>query len=149
MILYILFFVLICGIWIGVTIRGNDIFPFSAYPMFSKRHRLEDVRVIRIALALETGEKVWWQSEFYRYPEFVGRQLKQLYDQSRKQPKKIIFFQLKKKQLLIEVKRLIDLEISADKSYSALHIIERCITEDFKITEKTVDVIPITRLKSE
>jgi hypothetical protein len=149
MTLYILFFGLIGCLWIWVTIRGKDAFPFSAYPMFSARHRLEDVRVIRIALALETGEKVWWQSEFYRYPEFVGRQLKQLYDQSHKQPKEAIFFQLKKKQLLIEVKRLIDLEIPADKSYGALHIIERCITADFKIEEKTVEVIPISSLKSE
>ncbi len=144
MILYILFFGLIGSIWIWVTIRGKDAFPFSAFPMFSTRHRLENVRVIRIALELETGEKIWWESEFYRYPEFVGRQLKQLYEQSRKQPKDAVLFQLKKKQLLIDVKRLIDLD---SKPYRALHIIERSITEDFKITEKTVDVIPISSLK--
>lgn len=72
-------FSIVLGALTWVTIRGQEAWPFSAYPMFSGRTAINKVRVMRIALETDTGVRVWWRSAFYRYPEAVGLSLKKLY----------------------------------------------------------------------
>ncbi len=138
MIGYILFFVLICGVLVWVTITGKDLYPFSSYPMFSAGNK-PPLKVIRLALEDEHGNITWWRSRFYRYPEFAGKKLGGFYqaNSSEKTHPAII---LAKVKLLKKLIKLVGKE-EEYTDYKALHIIERTITDGLQITERTLEII--------
>ncbi len=111
----------------GVTLRGKDAWPFSHYPMFSTPMTLASVRVIRLALETKAGEVVWWESCFYRYPEFIGRRLRQLYRLENLPGQSGIFFHLERQKYLREVARLIEFEEGSLDRYRALRIVLRSV----------------------
>ncbi len=74
-----IFCIVLITIFLWVTLRGKEAWPFSAYPMFSQRRDISQVEVVRVALETQAGELIWWQPHFYRYPEAIGRNLKRLY----------------------------------------------------------------------
>src|ERR1700737_744218 len=78
MVVPVLLFILLLAPLLWTMVRGRDAWPFSHYPMFSHLTDLSEVEVFRAALETTNGEIVWWRSEFYRYPEFVGRSLKRI-----------------------------------------------------------------------
>lgn len=140
MVVYILFFAVICGVLTWVTVTGKDLYPFSSYPMFSAGSK-PPVKVIRLALEDRYGNITWWRSRFYRYPEFSGKKLAPFYQagSSEKAHPAII---LAKAKLLNELIRLINTNEECS-DYKALHIIERTITESLQITERTLEIIQI------
>jgi hypothetical protein len=146
MMIYVAFFLLICMVLVWVTISGRDAFPFSYYPMFSGLKKIQEVKVIRIRLESSDGKIEWWETEFYRYPEFVGKKMKVLYNHD--QGKAGIFYELEKKRLLNEVLRLIADEKGAKNTYTSFHIVERTIGVDLRIQDKILEVIPFSRLKN-
>jgi hypothetical protein len=144
---YIVFFLVICCLLVGVTIVGKDFSPFSYYPMFSGRHHLQHVKVFRLALETQNGKIEWWQHEAYRYPEFVGRQLLRFYDRLNGTDKKsTALLSLEKHKLLLEVLRIIEAD-GYSINYKAFHIVERTVSNNFKIVNKTMEVISFTELK--
>lgn len=147
MTLYIFFFLLMCGVLIWVTILEKEAFPFSFYPMFSVLHKLEKVSVYRIALENEKGEIEWWKSEFYRYPEFIGKNLKQITEEINRETTNKIFFVLARKKILKNVLFLLELE-DLKKKYVAFHIVERKIESKLLIKDYTVAVIGFKELRS-
>lgn len=151
MIFYIIF-ILITSILVYVTIAGKDAFPFSHYPMFSGAHSLENAKVFRLALEKQDGEIVWWNSEFYRYPEFVGRQLKRIYQTTGEDKISNAFVLLERQKLLIEVLRIIAIQEGTLKNYKALHIVERSPFQtngEIVIDDRTISVMPFEKITRE
>jgi hypothetical protein len=151
MIFYECFFFLMLGVLLLTTVRGRDAFPFSHYPMFSDLHDVADIRIFRLALEKQTGEILWWHSEFYRYPEIVGRKLKQSFQSADGSEKTDVFVLLDRKKYLAEVLRLIEIEEGGFESYRAFHIVERRVrqTENApEIADKTIAVIPFREIRS-
>lgn len=147
--IYILFFMLICSTLLLATFWGRDFYPFSNYPMFSGTHELRNVKVFRIALEKQDGKLEWWQHDAFRYPEFVGRKLKQIYSSMPEGDRKaVIFATLEKNKLLTNVLKLVIQENKANHNFKAFHLIERTINKDFEITDRTVDIILFSNLKN-
>jgi hypothetical protein len=142
----ILFFT-ICILLLWVTFAGKELYPFSYYPMYSAPHDLKSISVFRIALEKKDGSIVWWQSEFYRYPEYSGRKLQQLWQARENNQQKKIFLQLEQQRLLISVLQIMEKENINTGEYNAFHIIERTINADLQPVDKTIEVIPLNRLK--
>ncbi|MBS1522336.1 MAG: hypothetical protein JST50_15150 [Bacteroidetes bacterium] len=143
----IIFFFTICILLLWVTIAGKELYPFSHYPMYSGPHDLKNIGVFRIAIEKKDGNIVWWQSEFYRYPEYSGRKLQQLWEARNNNQQQEVFLQLERHRLLISILQIMKKEnINADE-YNAFHIIERTINSDLKPVNKTVEIIPLNRLK--
>jgi len=140
MVVYILFFAVICGVLTWVTVTGKDLYPFSSYPMFSACNK-PPVKVIRLALEDRHGNITWWRSRFYRYPEFAGKKLVSFYQASSSEKAHPAII-LAKAKLLKELTRLINIDEECS-DYKALHIIERTITESLQITERTLEIIQI------
>ena len=139
------------SVLLWVTVRGKDSWPFSHYPMFSGVADIAEVEVFRLALETTDGEVIWWRSEFYRYPEFVGRSLKhlkQLEDESRQSR---ALAGLERQRLLAAVLRLIELEEGRSDRYRAFQVVRRAVAADddgaLKITEQTVITIPLAEIK--
>ena len=148
MIVYGIFVVMIIGLFGFVTIKGKDLYPFSHNPMFAKPYRLNEVKIIRIALENEHHEVQWWKHKSYRYPEFIGRRLKDYHYQSihaDNHQKMVLAF--KKIKLLREVFRLIELQ-NQTACITALHIIERTVDENLIVREQTIEIIPLSALKN-
>lgn len=143
----IILFFAICILLLWVTIAGKDIYPFSYYPMYSAPHSLENISVFRIALEKRDGSLTWWKSEFYRYPEYSGRKLKQLWRTKSDDPKRDVMLQLEQHRLLIAVLQIMEKENIDINDYSAFHIIERTMQSDLKPFDKTIEIIPLNRLK--
>lgn len=80
MIFYIGFFLIFSAALIAVTMVGKDFYPFSHYPMFSKRFSLHQLVVYRIQLEFEHGSIEWMKSKFYRYPGELSKRLAQLHN---------------------------------------------------------------------
>jgi hypothetical protein len=145
MIVYILFFAMICSVLAWVTVSGKDVYPFSSYPMFSAGSK-PPVKVIRLALEDEHGNITWWHSRFYRYPEFAGKKLASFYQENSSE-KAHPAITLAKAKLLKELTRLINKEEECS-DYKAFHIIERTITEGLQVTERTLEIIKIDAIEN-
>lgn len=149
MIFYLIFFILLLAPLIWATARRKDAFPFSHYPMFSHLIDTDNVVVYRVALETKDGNTVWWKSGFYRYPEFVGRKLKNLYELEHEH--KQLFFTLERQRLLIEVLRLIEVEAKDAEKYKAFQIVKRIARKDkhnkLKIKDETLAVIPFEEIR--
>ena len=144
--LYVVFFSVICLALIGVTVTGKDFWPFSHYPMFSTGQKIEDIKVWRIALEDNDGNVEWWQSKFFRYPEFAGRKLQKIYSLNIGGKQLDAFINVERNKLLTAVMMHVALE-QPQRSFSAIHIIERKVTVFFKVDEKTIDIVPLEQLK--
>lgn len=143
----IILFSTICILLLWVTITGKDIYPFSYYPMYSVPRNLENISVFRIALERKDGSIAWWKSEFYRYPEYSGRKLQQLWQVKNDDPKRDVILQLEKDRLLIAVLQIMENENIDINHYNAFHIIERTMQGDLKPVDKTIEIVPLKRLK--
>jgi hypothetical protein len=146
----ILFVVLVLAIQLFVTLSGKDLWPFSAYNMFSAHLDINQHSVFRVALERNDGEIVWWKSHFYRYPEQVGKQIRPLYQLEDKSPKTKMVVALETRKTLMEVARLIRREEGEGGNYQAFHLIERKARVDrnneITIEDKTVARIPFCEL---
>jgi len=140
-------FLLVPLFW--VMVRGQDAWPFSHYPMFSQLTNLSEVEVFRLALETTTGEIVWWRSEFYRYPEYVGRMLKQLHEMEIEAGRPRAFASLERQRYLAEVQRVIETEVGRLDRYQAFQIVRRTVDTNngFTIKDQTVARIPIAEIK--
>jgi len=125
MVMMIVAFTVVLGVLTWVTLRGVEAWPFSAYPMFSVRTTIHKVRVVRIALETETGERVWWRSAFYRYPEAIGLSLKKLYTSATSSTALSTLAQQQK--VYAEVIRLLRQEEGNRHRYRALLVIRRTV----------------------
>ena len=110
-----------------VTVRGREAWPFSHYPMFAQPHTLAQVEVFRVARETADGEIIWWRSRFYRYPERLGRDLRQA--QTLAQHNAALPL-LEQRRLLAEAARLIRLEEGGASRYRALRIVRRTAAFD-------------------
>ncbi len=142
---YYIFFIAICLVLAGVTIAGKDFWPFSHYPMFSIKQNLKDVKIWRVALEDKDGDIKWWQSTFVRYPEFTGRKLQKIYGLNMEGKKLSVFINVERDKLLKAVMKQVAHE-QPESNYTAIHIIERTVADTFKISEKTIDTIPLPQL---
>ena len=106
----IILFSTICILLLWATIMGKDIYPFSYYPMYSALHNPENISVFRIALEKKDGSIAWWESEFYRYPEYSGRKLRQLWQVKSENKQKEVILQLEQHRLLTAVLRIMEKE---------------------------------------
>ena len=145
--IYYIFFIAVCLILIGVTIAGKDFWPFSHYPMFSIEQKMEDVKVWRVALEDKNGHIEWWQSKFFRYPEFTARKLQKIYRLNIEGKKLTAFINIERNKLLNAVIKQVARE-QPENSYIAIHIIERTVVNTFEVNEQTIDTIPLAELKS-
>ena len=143
----ILLFILLLALLLWVTVRGKDAWPFSHYPMFSRLTNLSEVEVFRVALETTAGEIIWWRSEFYRYPEFVGRRLKRLHQMESEGGPAALFAPLERQRYLAAVLSLIEFEEGRLERYSAFHIVRRTVAaggdDTLEIKEQTVNRIPL------
>ena len=130
-----------------VTIAGKELYPFSYYPMYSTPHDLKNISVFRIAIEKKNGSIVWWRSEFYRCPEYSGRKLQQLREAKSSNQGQEVFLQLEQHRLLISVLQIMEKENVNTDEYNAFHIIERTINTDLRPVDKTIEIIPLNRLK--
>lgn len=148
----ILFFIVSAAVlWmlIWTTLRGRDFFPFSHYPMFSNSADVSNVEVFRLALETKANKVYWWKSEFYRYPEYIGRQLQKLYQMAKESDKISPFITLKKHHYLFEVLRIIEIEDKTIDNLQSLRIIKRTIIResgDLLINDEVIDVIAVSEL---
>lgn len=142
---YVVFFIIICVALIGVTLVGRDFWPFSHYPMFSIQQKMEDITVWRIALEDNKGKIEWWQSKFFRYPEFAGRKLQKIYGLNIKGKKLEAFINIERNKLLKAVMMHIKQE-QPEHHYSAIHIIERKVNDSLNVNDKTIDIISLEQL---
>jgi hypothetical protein len=132
---YIIFFTLMVGILIWVTIAKKDFFPFSWYPMYSATYRADQVRVLRIALQDANGDITWWKTKYYRYPEFVARKLDILMQAPANSKVGDGINLLAQKRLLDEVLRLIEQEEGSLKNHTAFLIIERRVDAALQVCD--------------
>lgn len=150
--LFTIIFASVAGMLIWTTVRGRDAFPFSHYPMFSDSTDISKVEVFRIALENSNGDIYWWKSEFYRYPEFIGRQFKKLYYAEGDLTQKA-FINLEKQRLLAEVVRLIELEDKTLESVRNLHIVKRRASSqqqksgEISVKDEIIEIIPLGKIR--
>ena len=150
---YVLFFAVIVVIQLLITIRGKDAWPFSAYDMFSDPYDLGDINIYRVALEKRDGEIVWWRSRFYRYPEYIGRKLRQIHSLRNEDPKSAFVVALETKKHLLEVARLISIEQGDLDQYYSFHIVRRTahteLGNDVSIHDETIAIIPIESIQTQ
>jgi hypothetical protein len=144
---YTIFFFIICAILIWVTLRKKEIYPFSYYPMYSSPHLLGEINVFRIALKKD-DIMVWWESEFYRYPEYAGRKLKQLWAARNNAGEKDVFLQLERDRLLILVLQIMQKEKVDIGRYDALCIVERRINGDLEPIDQLIETVLLNDLRN-
>jgi hypothetical protein len=149
MFLPILLFILLLAPLLWVMVRGKDAWPFSHYPMFSRLTNLSEVVVLRVALETTGGEVVWWGSEFYRYPEFVGIWLKRTQQMEGEGGRSAALASLERQRCLAEVLRLIETAGGRLDQYQALLIVRRSVADGNGITirDQTVSRIPLAGIK--
>ena len=149
MVVPILLFIFLIGPLLWTMVRGHDAWPFSPYPMFSRLLDLNEVEVHRLALETKTGEVIWWRSEFYRFPEFVGRKLKRIYQLEGEGGRAAVLALLERQRCLEEVLRLIEAEGGCLDHYQAFLIVRRSVAEGNVLTirDETVARIPLAGIK--
>lgn len=145
--MYIVFFGIICGLLLWVTLFRKQAYPFSFYPMYSTPHSADEIVVFRLALEKKDGTVIWWQSEFYRYPEYLGRKLKQLHYAESGDIRKTALLKLEQKRLLLIALQIIEKEEGSSYAYNALRIIRRTIRTDLWPADEIIEVVPINQLK--
>ena len=145
----ILVFILLLLPLLWVMVRGKDAWPFSHYPMFSGLANISEVEVFRVALETTAGEVVWWTSEFYRYPEFVGLWLKRIQRLEAEGGRSAVLASLERQRCLAEVLRLVETERGHLDQYMAFLIVRRTADDDNGITifDQTVSRIPLAGIK--
>lgn len=144
---YAIFFFAICSILLWVTVMQKEAYPFSYYPMYSSPHQVSGVSVYRIAFKKQDGTMTWWESEFYRYPEYVGRKLKQLHAINGGSVEKDVLLRLEQNRLLILVLRIAKEEGIPMGNYVTLCIVERKVTTDLKPEDEVIETIPLDNLR--
>jgi len=148
---YVVFFAMIVGGLAWVTITGKDAWPFSSYKMFSSPLDLNELTVYRVALEKEDGKTVWWNSQFYRYPEFIGRNLKRVYEAKSADPRFAAIAALEARKQLLEVMCLIPNEELRLHQYRAFHIVRRTAYVDdsnkLEIRDEVISKVSIDTLK--
>jgi hypothetical protein len=148
---YVVFFSMIVGALLWVTVTGKDAWPFSSYKMFSSPMDLNDVTVYRVALEKQDGETVWWQSRFYRYPEFIGRNLKRIYEAKSTDPRFPTIAALEARKHLLDVMRLISIEEPSLDQYRAFQVVRRTARLDdgnnIETKDEVVSKVPVDTLK--
>ena len=77
---------LFAGLSLVAMVRQQDAWPFSHYPMFSRRIAVEDLVVFRIALENASGQVVWWQPRFFRFQDRLGARFSELVRESSQGP---------------------------------------------------------------
>jgi len=147
MIFYIIFFIAVCAVLLLVTVMQKEAYPFSYYPMYSSMHKLNEISVYRIAFKKPDGSMTWWISEFYRYPEYVGRKLKQMHAIDSGSAEKDVLLRLEQTRLLILVLRIAKEEGVPVGNYTTLCIVERKITTDLKPEDEVIEAIPLNNLR--
>jgi hypothetical protein len=103
-----------------------------------------------VALETATGEVVWWRSEFYRYPEFVGRKLKRIHQMECEGGRATAIASLERQRYLAEVLRLIDLEEGCLERYMAIRIVRRTVDpngDNLTTNDDVVARIPFALIK--
>jgi hypothetical protein len=146
--IYIIFFCTICGLLSWVTLFRKQAYPFSFYPMYSTPHSVDQISVFRLALEKKDGTVAWWQSEFYRYPEYLGRKLQQIKNAGSDDIKKSTLLKLEQKRLLLIALQIIEKEEGNSDAYNAFRIIQRTTAADLQPVDEIIEIIPITRLKN-
>ena len=149
MMFYVIFFIAVCAVLLWVTVMQKEAYPFSYYPMYSSPHQVSGVSVYRIAFKKQDGTMTWWESEFYRYPEYVGRKLKQLRTISSGADETDVFLRLEQTRLLISILRIAEGEGVQIGNYKTLCIVERTITTDLKPKDHIIEQIPLENLRNE
>lgn len=147
--LFAVVFAAVSAALIWTTVKGRDAFPFSHYPMFSDLAEIEKTEVFRVALETSGGEVHWWTSEFYRYPEFVGRRLKELYRAAGGDERQNAFAELEKRRCLSEVLRLIKIETGTIENLKSVRVVKRTIVEEsgeFLPNDEIVETVAVNRL---
>lgn len=124
------FFTAMIVVLVWATVWAKEAWPLSHYPMFSDATQLEEVEVFRLALETRTGEIIWWQSHFYRYPEYIGSRLQMLarFEREQRQPASLAL--LVRRRYVLEVLRLIAFEEGSLQRYHAVHIVQRTASHD-------------------
>ncbi|HKX28057.1 MAG TPA: hypothetical protein VJ302_10215 [Blastocatellia bacterium] len=149
--LSIIFFGALVAVLVWVTVSGKDAWPFSHYPMFADPANLASLLVVRLALETREGDVIWWHSRFYRYPEYVGRQLKRTYRLEETQSRFSVLAPLERRKYLVEVMRLMRLEEGSFDRYRAIHLIQRTASADpargLVIREQSLARIPLAELR--
>ena len=150
MIAELFFTAMVVGL-VWATVSAKDSWPLSHYPMFSGLTKLEEVEVFRLALETRHGEIIWWQSHFYRYPEYIGGMLQMLdrFEREKQQPLSLAL--LARHRYLLEVLRLIALEEGSVQDYQAFHIVRRTAsqnsTQGIVLHDTTIARIPIADIQ--
>jgi hypothetical protein len=145
--MYIVFFCIICGLLLWVTLFRKQAYPFSFYPMYSTPHGVDEIVVFRLALEKKDGTVLWWQSEFYRYPEYLGRKLMQLHYAESEDIRKTALLKLEQKRLLLIALQIIEKEEGSSYAYNALRIVRRTIRTDLRPADEIIEVVQINQLK--
>ena len=145
--IYIIFFCIICGLLLWVTLFRKQAYPFSFYPMYSAPQSVRRISVFRLALEKKDGTVVWWQSEFYRYPEYLGRKLQQLQNSGSDDAKNSVLLKREQKRLLLFALQIIEKEEGSINAYNAFRIIRRTIATDLRPLDEIIETIPILGLK--
>ena len=146
--IYIIFFGAVCLLLLWVTLSRKQLYPFSFYRMYSAPHNLAEIRVFRLALEKKDGSVVWWHSEFYRYPEYLGRKLKQLRNSGIDDIQKSTLLRLEQTRLLLIALQVIEKEEGSTDAYSAFQIVQRTIGTDLKPADKILETIQLNTLKN-
>jgi hypothetical protein len=151
MVLFITVLILFLAGFAWTMVRGADAWPFSHYPMFSGPINVAQVCVFRLALETIDGERIWWQSEFFRYPEFVGRMLKRTYQLEQHGGPTAAWALLERQRYLAEVLRLLEEETGTLERYRAFHLVQRTVNsgsaKELSVNEQTVLTIPLAGIK--
>jgi hypothetical protein len=116
--------------------------------MYSTPHSVDQISVFRLALEKKDGTVAWWQSEFYRYPEYLGRKLQQIKNAGSDDIKKSTLLKLEQKRLLLIALQIIEKEEGNSDAYNAFRIIQRTTAADLQPVDEIIEIIPITRLKN-
>jgi len=145
----VIFFCAVCVVLLWVTVFRKQIYPFSFYPMYSVPHSWNNVKVFRLALERKDGSVVWWCSEFYRYPEYLGRKLKRLRDSRINDMQKSTLLRLEQTRLLLIALQIIEKEEGSTEAYHAFRIVERTITTHMEPADKIIETIPLNTLRND
>lgn len=149
--LSVVFFSALVAALLWATVRDQDAWPFSHYPMFSRPATLSELMVIRLALETRDGEITWWRSRHFRYPEFVGRRLARTYAVEAAGTRAAAALMLERLGVLNEALRLIRHEEGSLDRYSAIRVVRRTASHDpahgLVIEERTLARIPLEELE--
>lgn len=145
------FFYCVVAALIGITLRGREAWPLSAYPMFAGRQPLAEVVVYRVAWETPTGTTEWWRPHFYRYAEQVGLQLQRWHQHRATDGSAPGAWEQESATCLREVLRLLEQEAGKPQPGRALVVVRRTVRErddgGVSIQDETVAVHTLAALR--